>query len=86
MARRLSTEAVLEELEHDDDLDADEPMMAGSNDEFDDIEDGDIGVRVKDQEGREPELQLCVSLGGGWGGAAPLLSSSSSSPSLLSAH
>ena len=81
MARRLSTEAVLEELEHDDDLGADEPMMAGSNDEFDDVEDGDIGVRVKDQEGREPEL---VSLGGGWGGAAPLLSSSS--PSLLSAH
>ena len=40
MARRLlSTEAVLEELELDDDFDVDEPMMAGSDDEFDDIED-----------------------------------------------
>ena len=40
MARRLlSTEAVLEELELDDDLDVDEPMMAGSDDKFYDIED-----------------------------------------------
>ena len=40
MARRLlSTEAVLEELELDDDFDVDEPMMAGSDDEFDDVED-----------------------------------------------
>ena len=40
MARRLlSTEAVLEELKLDDDFDVDEPMMAGSDDEFDDIED-----------------------------------------------
>ena len=39
MARRLpSTEAALEELELDD-FDVDEPMMAGSDDEFDDIED-----------------------------------------------
>ena len=40
MARRLlSAEAVLEELEFDDDFDVDEPMMAGSDDVFDDIED-----------------------------------------------
>ena len=39
MARRLTAEAVLEELELDDDFDADEPMMAGSDDEFDDIDD-----------------------------------------------
>ena len=40
MARRmLSTEAVLEELELDDDFDVDEPMMPGSDDEFDDVED-----------------------------------------------
>ena len=39
MARRLlTTEAVLEELELED-FDTDEPMMAGSDDEFDDIED-----------------------------------------------
>ena len=39
MARRLlSTEAVLEELELDDDFDVDEPMMAGSDDEFDDVD------------------------------------------------
>ena len=38
MARRLTTEDVLDELEHED-LNADEPMMAGSDDEFDDIED-----------------------------------------------
>ena len=40
MARKLlSTEAVLEELDLDEDFDDDEPMMAGSDDEFDDIED-----------------------------------------------
>ena len=37
MARRLTTD-VLDELEHED-FDVDEPMMAGSDDEFDDIED-----------------------------------------------
>ena len=36
---RLTAEAVLEELELNDDFDADEPMMAGSDDEFDDIDD-----------------------------------------------
>ena len=40
MARRLlSIEAVLEELEVDDDFDVDEPMMAGSDNEFKDFED-----------------------------------------------
>ena len=40
MARRLlSTEAVLEELELDDDFDIDEPMMAGSDDKFEDVGD-----------------------------------------------
>ena len=39
MAKRLlSTEAVLEKLEFDDDFDVDEPMMAGSDDEFEDVE------------------------------------------------
>ena len=39
MARRLlSTEAVLEELELDN-FDVDEPMIAGSDDEFDNAED-----------------------------------------------
>ena len=39
MARRLlTTEAVLEELELED-FDTDEPMMAGSDDEFDNISD-----------------------------------------------
>ena len=37
MARRLTTEAVVDELELDDDFD--EPIMEGSDDEFDDIED-----------------------------------------------
>ena len=38
MARRLTTEDVIDEVEHED-LDVNEPMMAGSDDEFDDIED-----------------------------------------------
>ena len=29
------------------------------------------GVRVEDQEGGEPELELRISVGEGWGGAAP---------------
>ena len=38
MARRLTTEDVIDEIEHED-LDVNEPMMAGSDDELDDIED-----------------------------------------------
>ena len=37
---RLTTEAVLQELGLEDDYDADEPMMPGSDDEFSDLEDG----------------------------------------------
>ena len=39
MARRMLSTAVLEELDLDEDFDDDEPMMIGSDDEFDDIED-----------------------------------------------
>ena len=37
---RLTTEAVLQELGLEDNYDADEPMMPGSDDEFGDLEDG----------------------------------------------
>ena len=40
-ARLLTTEDVLEELELDNDFDADEPVMPGSDDEFSDLEDID---------------------------------------------
>ena len=51
MARRLlTTEAVLEELEVDQDFDADEPMMSGSEDEFDDVEDADLENGEDDDE------------------------------------
>ena len=39
MARLLTTEGVLEELDLEDDYDDDEPMMPGSDDEFSDLED-----------------------------------------------
>ena len=53
MARRLlSTEAVLEELELDDDFDIDEPMMAGSDDNIED-------VYLEDVEDDDDNTQCC---------------------------
>ena len=39
MARLMTTEEVVDELQLSDDFDADEPMMPGSDDEFSDLED-----------------------------------------------
>ena len=49
MARRLTTEAVVDELELDDDFD--EPIMEGSDDEFDDIEDVYLEDAEEDNDG-----------------------------------
>ena len=52
MAKRLTTEDVLEELElEQDDFDADEPMMPGSDDEFSDLEDGHLEDIEDDDDG-----------------------------------
>ena len=49
--------AVLEELELDDDFDLDEPMMAGSDDEFDDIEDVYLeDIEDNDNDSAPPQL------------------------------
>ena len=50
--RRMTTEAVLEELELEDDFDMDEPMMPGSDDEFSDC---DLDENEKDDEGDTDE-------------------------------
>ena len=50
MARRLTTEAVLVELELDEDFDADEPMMEDSDDEFDYDEDVQLEDVEKDDD------------------------------------
>ena len=56
MVRRLlSTEAVLEELELDD-FDIDEPMMAGSDDEFNDVED----VYLEDVEDDDDDIVMVL--------------------------
>ena len=83
---------MLEELELDDDFDVDEPMMAGSDDKFDDVED----VYLEDVENEDDDdsnggalpqpLPMMIHKAQAQAPSLPGLPLLHLSPSLLSAH